>query len=154
MKPKDTYEIDKHRLDREWQLQPRLFHEAADKLAEAESEVDRLKGVLELVAAEVELDIRKNPEGYGIKRISNPAVEKAVILDKQYQEALEDYHKAKRAARHLQAEVRYLEHRKSAIEHLSKLRLIDYWADPRISGREMEAAEERLREEAARPRGR
>lgn len=148
MKMTETYEINKHKLDMEWQRQPRMYHEIADKLAEAECEVDRLKGVLELVEAKLELEIRRDPSAFGIKKISNPAVEKAIIVDDDYQQALEDYHKAKRIARHLQADARYLEHRKSAIEHLSKLRLIDYWADPRITGDEIEKGIESQRKRA------
>jgi hypothetical protein len=148
MKASDTYEINKHRLDREWERQPRMYHEVADKLAEAESEVDRLKGVLELVEARVELEVRKEPSAFRITgKVTEKAVEKAIILEDDYQEALQEYHKAKRLARHLQADARYLEHRKSAIEHLSRLRIIDYWADPRIGGEARQKEADRVRRE-------
>lgn len=149
MKPKDTYEIDRHRLHMEWERQPKLFHEAAEKLAEADSEVDRLKGVLELTEARIELEIRKEPTAFGIKgRVTDKAIEKLIVLDDDYQEALENYHKARRLARHLKAEVDYLGHRKTAIEYLSKLRLADYFADPRISGDERAVDVESARERA------
>jgi GTP1/Obg family GTP-binding protein len=147
MKVVETYEINKHKLDREWERQPRMYHEVADKLAEAESEVDYLKAKLELVQARISLLIRKEPSAYGLKKLTESLIEKAVITDDEYQAALGDLNEAKNVARHLQADARYLEHRKSAIEHLSKLRIIDYWADPRIGGEERQKEADRVRRE-------
>lgn len=152
MKSQETYEIDKHRLHLEWERQPKLFHAAAEKLAEADSEVDRLKGIMELVKAEIELEVRREPTSFGIKgRVTDSAIEKIVIVDKRYQDAQEDYFTERRLARKLKAEVDYLSHRKTAIEYLSKLRIQDYFADPRIGEDEREDGNARLRERAARP---
>lgn len=144
----DSYEIDKHRLHLEWERQPKLYREAADKLADADSEVDRLKGMMELAAAEIEMEVRENPQGFGMKKATEASVEKAVIMDQRFQRAQSAFLGAKAKARHLRAEVMYLDQRKTAIEYLSKLRLAAYFADPRISGDEREVGDEELRREA------
>jgi hypothetical protein len=144
----DSYEIDKHRLHAEWERQPKMYHEAADRLAEADGEVDRLKGIMELMAAEVEMEVRENPQGFGMKKATEASVEKAVIMDQRFQRAQSAFLGAKAKARHLRAEVMYLDQRKTALEYLSKLRLADYFADPRISGDEREEGEEQLRKRA------
>lgn len=99
------FDIDPERLDEEWLAQPRLFHNAAAALADAQDdlerakaakdlgiaearlEADRAKVELELVTAMLDRDIRHRPEKYGIEgRVTEGAVEKTVLLQKKHQE--------------------------------------------------------------------
>src|SRR5688572_8290279 len=105
-----------HRLHLELVKQPKMYHEYAERLASANTEVDRLKGRLELAAAKVEFDIRENPSSYGIKKVTESIVEKAVTLDARYQKALSEFNQAKGIARHLQAQVNTLDQRKGVVE--------------------------------------
>jgi predicted nucleic acid-binding Zn-ribbon protein len=144
-----TYEIDKHRLDHEWVRQPKMYHEAADRLASADDDVDRLKARFELIEAKVSLEIRESPSAFGLKKATDDAVEMATKLDDRYQKALGELNQAKARARHLKAEVSYLDQRKTSIEYLSRLRLADYFADPRINGEMRKAEDESLRKRVA-----
>lgn len=111
-------QIDKYRLDEELAKQASLALKFGDKLAEAQREVDRCESVLELVEAEVGLDIRRNPTKYNAKKGTDKETEALVITDKRVQDAKEKLHDAKQLAAAYKARVTACEHRKKALDGL------------------------------------
>lgn len=142
------FEIDIHRLHIEWQKQVARYHEYATKLADADTEVDRMKGFLELTEARMELEIRDNPSAFGLRKVTEASVEKTVIASAEYQTALLKHNQARGDARFLRGVINTLDQRKTAIEYITKLRLADYFAEPRVPGEARESGNERLRKEA------
>ena len=144
------FEIDIHRLHVEWQKQVARYHEYAEKLAEADTEVDRTKGFLELTEARMELEIRENPSAFGLKKVTEASVEKSVVCSPEYQNAWTKHNKARGDARYLRGIINTLDQRKTAIEYITKLRLADYFAEPRVPSdarkNEEEALTERVRQ--------
>lgn len=138
--------IDIGELDQEWVKQSRLYHKWATKLADARFDHDTAKSKLDAVEAECDRDIRLMPSDYGIQKITEERVKKAVILHPDYAAADQDLNHAKHRMHSLEAVVYALDHKKRALEKLVDLRLADYFSDPRAP----EAAREQLEAERKR----
>lgn len=126
------FDIDPYKLDKEWEEQPKLFRKYSVKLAEARYRVEVLKGQLEFVVAELERDVRRHPDRFRIKRISEKAINSAVILQDEYQYQLAALNKAKFKMEKLAATVKALEQRKYALQDYVELRRQDWFADPKM----------------------
>lgn len=75
--------IDKYNLDEELVKQPQLYLDWALKSAEASKEKDSAKKDLDLVKAEAEESIRKNPKKHGIiakDKITETMIKTAIVL--------------------------------------------------------------------------
>lgn len=142
----DIFRPNRDALDGEWVEQPRLYYEWAAKLAEARSEYERTKADLKLVEAELDRDIRRDPESFGHAKITETLVERTIQLQRAYRRAHDLMLQAKHTAEQLEAAVTALDHRKRALEGLVQLWLASYFAAPRVQGeagarqREMEAS--------------
>lgn len=138
---KSFVEIDQDRLDKEWLQQPKLYLEYAEKLAEANDALSKRKSALEVVEAELSLDIRLNPFKYKFTKVkpNNDEVEATLKLQEPYKLALEKYNRAQYRVDILKAAVTALDHKKRALENLVVLHGQSYFASPRAKG---EAARE------------
>lgn len=117
-------EIDKYSLDTECMDQARKFAKWARLLADAIKEKDMLKSRLSL-------NIRTNPEVYGLGKTTESGVQSAIESDKEYIQARYNVNV-------LTGAKDAMEQRKSMIEYLIKLFLSGYWAEPKIPQKEME----------------
>ena len=129
------YDLDRYRLDEEWNNQPRLFYKHAMQLSEARAEHERCKAAQDLVRAELDREVRLEPARFEIAKITETAVENAVILNKRYRKALARTLQARKDVNDLEVAVQTLEHRKRALEKLVELFAMSYYAEPRASKR-------------------
>lgn len=130
----EVLDINPYALDREWVEQPALFHVWASKLSNARSKHEESLREIDIVVAELDMDIRDNPKSYGIKKLSEKAIEKCIILQKEYMLAVKASHEAKRKMDSYNNMVRALEHKKKALEKLVELHITDYHSDPKANG--------------------
>ncbi len=135
-------EVDIEQLDKEWVEQPTRFHKAAKKVADARHELAKAKAALEIIEAEVALDIRNNPTTFGLKKPTETAVKNMVVVDKRTQTAVKTLNKAKHKVDVFEARVSALEHKKRALENLVSLHQSDYFSAPRARGVTSEVREE------------
>lgn len=126
----DIFKIDKHMLDEELVRQPKLYGEYAMKLADAREVYERAKARFDVVEAEVDKDVRNNPEDYDIQKVTEEVVKKTVTLSKRVRKAKEEVIKTKHDVDVLYAIVSALDHRKSSLEQLCYLHSRDYYAAP------------------------
>lgn len=130
----DDARIDKHQLDFEWLRQASLFHKYAEAYANAMFERDKAKERLDLVKAQVDSAIRSEPEDYGfLTKPTEPAIASAILQDPDYIEAKSKYLNSVREMNIVMGAKTAMEHKKSALETLSKLYLSGYWAEVRVS---------------------
>ncbi len=132
-------EIDMDSLDEEWINQPELFHKYAIKASLYSKKHDEAKAELDVVKAEAGKRIRQNPQKYGIKKVSEKAIEEAIILDHSYQEALEALHSAKYKWDIARDAVRALDQRCKALENEVKLHGQNYFSTPQADETSREA---------------
>ena len=147
-------EPDKNNLDEEWVKQPKLFTDWAIEAAAARLDYDEAKADVDVVRADISLDVRTNPEKYDIEKITEKAIDAAIVLDAAYVKAMHKLRKAKHRFEVASALVSGLEQRKSSLENLVKLRLANYFAEPQAPKECREEMEEMKKDRAFHPRRR
>jgi len=127
--------VDRFKLEVNAEQQAELYRYWSDKEGKARTEIDRIKNLLTLTEAEVEMDIRekllKNSGNLdnGVKGTAD-AVKAAIVLDKRIKKVKHELIVAKDDHSTYNAAKNGMEHRKSAIDNLTKQWISGYWADP------------------------
>ena len=127
----DIFDIDEHRLDKEWLSQSSLYFEWSKKLADAKEAFERAKAMRDLVKAELYQKIRSKPEEYELAKATETALEQLITLQDDYQNANNAVIKAKHTVDVYQAYVEGIDSRKKALENLVHLYISGWFADPR-----------------------
>ncbi len=143
------FDIDKYKLDEEWEGQQGLYNEYAYVLAEARKNHGEAEAHLEYVEAEVSLDIRNNPAKYNLDKITEDVVNKATVVAKKTRQAQQAVIDAKFAMDKALADVTTLDHRKKALEDLVKLFLGDYFSRPKAPTQEHRQKMEEIERKSA-----
>lgn len=146
-------DIDQYNLDREWIGQPKLYGHWARKAADARLKMDEAKANLELVQAELDLEVRSNPEKFDVAKVTENTVKAAILQDVRYVGALRKTNEARHDYEVACAAVSALDHRKKALEKLVELHLASYYAEPRAPRGRKEEVEE-MTKQRVRRRGR
>jgi len=154
MKDSDSFlDIDEHRLDEEWIGQAKLYGRWARNAASARRKMDEAKADLELVQAELDLEVRSNPEKFDLSKVTENVVKSAILQDTRYVGAQKKVNDARYDYDVAQAAVSALEHRKYALQNLVSLFLSSYYAEPKSpKGRKDEVEE--MTKQNVRRRGR
>jgi len=113
--------IDRYNLPEELVQQPQLYMEWALKEAKAANEREWKKHELELLKAEVEKEIRKDPKQYGIKSITESAVKAAIALHPKVKKKTKSYLEALQNERVLGKAEKAYKTRQNMLEGLVKL---------------------------------
>lgn len=122
--------IDETALDVEWLNQPKLMMRYGKLSAKAELSVSVAKQNLEVTKAELDKEIRSNPEKFGIEKMTETAVANTIISNPEYKDAMETYNTAVYELSMAKAAVRAFEHKKEALENLVRLFGQQYFAGP------------------------
>jgi hypothetical protein len=125
-------EIDESSLDIEWLNQPMLFMKYSQHSAQMRRKVDEAKQNLDVVKAEVDRDIRENPDKYDISKITEGSVSSAILVSANYKKAFKEYLDAKYEADMAQAAVIAFDQRKTALENMVRLHGQQYFAGPKV----------------------
>ena len=123
--------IDDSALDFECLEQASLFMKYAKHQAQTEKEKDEVKEKLDLVKAELDKDIRSNPEKFEVEKITDKVVENTIILQPEYKKVTKEYLQAKFEWQTSKGAVEAFNQRKEMIEALIKLHGQSYFAGPR-----------------------
>jgi len=143
---KDSFEIDQNRLNWECVRQPKLYLKYAEELAEAKQALEEAKTALEVIKADLSLSIRKDPDTYGLDKITEAVVSSTITLQQKCIEQNQEVIDKKYDVDMLQSAVITLDHRKRMIESLVTLHGQNYFSSPNINGE----AGEHLKEEKKR----
>lgn len=127
---KDT-QINPEALDVEWIRQPALVAKYAQASAYAKDAVSRAKDNLEVVKAQMDGEIRKDPAKFGVDKVTEAVVSATILKTGEYQLANDEYLKSKLSADLVQAATIALDHKKAALENLVRLMGQQYFAGPR-----------------------
>ena len=137
---KDFLSISKHNLDDELVMQPQLYDEYAEKLAEAESERDTAKLIMELYEAEADARIRSEEKG------TENSIKLTIRRDEEYQRLVKNYYEAKKTAKKMEGVLDAIQQKKSSLENLIKLYLNNYYSAPNVSKDNKDMMEDRSRD--------
>lgn len=130
------YELDitiqEDQLDIECLEQPRLMLKYTRHAAEMRRKADEAEEALDVVKAEVEKEIREDPEHFNIPKITEAAVKAAILLERRYKAANKTFINAKFEAKVADGAVKAFENRKDMLEALIKLHGQSYFAGPSV----------------------
>jgi hypothetical protein len=138
---KEDLKFDKYSLDEEWERQPSLYMKWGEREADAQEEKDKAERALSIIKSEMDAKIRSNPEKYRIEKISESAINYAVLNSKEYREAELIFIEAKKKARLLNHAVVAFDHKKRALTKESDLWINGYYGGqglPRNSREQMD----------------
>lgn len=125
---KERMKIDENALHVECVEQPIFYSYVGRAHVEAKTEAKRAKYRVELKRSEVELAIRKDPEAFGLKKVSEASVFSAVNVQKEYLRAKEEMFQAEEDADSLYVLVEAAAQRKSMIGKLVDLYVSEYYS--------------------------
>lgn len=143
---KNFVSIDKYNLDEALVSQPELYNEYSSQLEEARADLEEAKNELkvrdddyDVACAKTDLAIRKNPKSFGIDKVTESAIRSAILLATDVTVARQAVYsargeviKSQRLYGALHASVGALDCKKRALEDLCKLRLANYYSEPRL----------------------
>ena len=124
--------IDPEALDTEWLNQASLTYQYTKHAAVMRKALDLQKEVLNVCKAELDSEIRQDPEKYDIAKITENAVMAAITKSEKYQGAYNIYLEQKYELDIADGAVRALQDKKSALENLVRLHGASYFAGPSI----------------------
>jgi len=82
--------IDDSALDLEWLDQPKLMLKYAQYVAQLSMERDILKEQVDVVKAELDAEIRTDPEKFGLSKITEGAVSNTILVQEKYKQIMKD----------------------------------------------------------------
>lgn len=144
----DIFHLAEGNLAALWDEQPQLMLQWTRKLADAKEEYRRASANLELVEAELKLDIRMHAVKYGLEKVTEDGIKSKMIVNRQYQEALKEEIKAEHKMEVIKAKVTALHQRKAGLEAKVQLMTMGFHSKPKAPQEEYDAMREAQREAA------
>lgn len=129
--------IDPNRLDEQWSEQPQLYFKYATLLAERRKEYEEARIELKIIESTLKNRVRKNPQKYGLAKITEAGITQVVESQPKVEEAMDRITELKYELDLLAAVCTSLDHRKKALEGMVFLHGQNYFAVPserRIKG--------------------
>lgn len=124
--------IDDSALDLECLDQADLMRIYTREQADLQREEELAKERLDFVQAELDKNIRSDPDRYGLDKITEGAIRNTIVLDEEYKVASKAFINAKYENNVCKGTVRALDHRRNMIENLVKLHGQSYFAGPKL----------------------
>lgn len=150
MNYEEDIRIDENSLDLEWLDQPALMMKYARYEAEMERAKDEAKERLDLLEADLDRQVREDPELFGVKvKVTETVFKNTVHAQEEYMEEYKRYLDAIYNYNIAKAATRAVQQRKDALENLVKLHGQQYFAGPKVPHdlTDMRQAKEKTRNE-------
>jgi len=141
------FDIDENDLTGEWLRHVRLYERAATDLASRRADHEQLKSEKELVVADLDHEVRRDPIKFGLEKATEKSIDNAVVRSRLYQDVQTRLLKAKHDVDIFQAKVDTLEHRKKALENMVSLFLAGYFTAPSLKKNEQAAMDDAVKRE-------
>jgi len=151
-KAESVVEIDANNLDKECIRLPSDYLQAAYQSAEAKRDVAEARAELSVTEADLAKEIRADPTTYGIEKVTESAINSAVITSPGYIKAKQAVQDAEYHADLAQAVVWALEHKKRSLTLLVELHGMSYFAKPKVSEAGRDAVERMTQRKVRRAR--
>ncbi|MDR2170706.1 MAG: hypothetical protein LBP59_11235 [Planctomycetaceae bacterium] len=124
------FEIDSDNLAEEWVNHPQRVYNYTAKAANARMRYEEAKRQEEVLRADTSLEIRKNPESYGLTKVTEGLIEAALLADDAVKAAAQHVIRCKYDLDIVTAAINALESKKKGLECLVQLHVTAYYAAP------------------------
>lgn len=138
---KSRLPIDQFALEKECREQPIFYQEVGEIYAEVRKEAKKVKSNFGHVKAELERNIRSEPAKYGISKITESAIQAAIVLQTEYANAETELFDAEEVADNLSVLLESAAQRKSMLRELVSLFVRSYYADVSLGKEAKEVGE-------------
>lgn len=148
-------EIDELKLERELKIQAPMVRTWSENLAEAQAKYDEAKATLEVSDAELSIAIRKDPEKFGIDKVTESTISALITTHPEHKINQKRLIQARYNLDLAKAAVNGLQDKKRALTLLTDLYVHNYYSEHTLEpktekGKEFE--KERIRSSARRRR--
>ena len=124
--------IDETILDVEWLEQPNLMLKYGKLVVDARKEYDLAKERLDVVKAELDKEIRMNPDEFGLTKATESAIFSVILTHPKYRKVSDRLIEAKYNLGMVQTVANSIDVRKAALENLVRLHGQQYFAGPKV----------------------
>lgn len=116
--------------------QPQLFYEWSNKASKAGTQTTKAKDRLDVIKADVDLRIRRNPKRYGFPEGKPPesAIKATVLKDKKVKRYTKQYFDRLDTEKTLINAMKSFQQRKNMLESLTTLNIQLHFAEPKVAG--------------------
>lgn len=121
-------EVDKNRLDVEWEKQPSNYMYYAEQEVIAAEEKDKAVQRLSIVRAEMDAKVRSSPEKYKIDKVTETAISNVVNNSEEYRKVENEVIEKTKKMKILSAAVIAFDHKKRALTKLTDLYIAGYYS--------------------------
>jgi len=125
--------IDEEDLVKECLHHPSNVSDVAIALADAVRDRDSKKMELEVLEAELDLEIRKNPDKFNLPKVTESTVRSALVSQGVYQGVKEELLEANHTVDVLKGLSQALMDKRKSLENLVQLHGMDYFSSPNLS---------------------
>ena len=133
---KSRLPVDQYNLEVECRNQPALLEEVGEIAAEVKRRSRAAKEHLEYVKADLSTKIRRSPETYGMSKVTDASVMTSVVLQSEYQKAVEEMLDAMEQADSFSTLLVAVEQRKSLIRDVVSLFIHEYYSSQKLINEE------------------
>lgn len=124
--------IDLNQLERLWVEHPERYRKAAEEVADTRKEVEEGEARLDIISAELERDIRVDPESYGIEKITESIVKSTILLQKPYRTGQQDVIDKRHKLAYKNAALQEVDREKYALQNEVQLWIATYFSTPYV----------------------
>lgn len=132
MNYKEDIKIDETMLDVECLDQPKIMLRWTEEQAELQREEELAKERLDLLKAELDKDIRSDPDKYEMDKVTEGAINNTIILNPEVKAATQTYINARFENNVAKGVVKSMDQRKQMLEGLIRLHGQQYFAGPKV----------------------
>lgn len=148
---RNLLDIHKDRLEDDAAENPKLMWDWGSELAEAKATASTAENKLKLEYARLEMQVRSDPVGCGLEKITDASVKAWVLMQVEYTNQQEMLVQAEYDRDRLQAFVNAVHERGEQIGTMSKLHGQQYWSKPRTEYTQTDQSREAAMEDLAPP---
>jgi hypothetical protein len=120
----------KFQLDVEWEHHAEEVYHFLEEMAAARQQMDAKKERLDEIRAELDFAIRRDPNKFGLDKVTETLITNTITLQPQYREASQQFLESKDKYNTAANIVTAMEHKKKALEGLVNLHIAGYYALP------------------------
>lgn len=143
-------EIDELQLDKECVSLPSLILKAGQDVADYRHEVDSCKTALDVIQSELSLEIRKDPEQFGLEKTTEATITSVITIHPKITMAQKNLAIAKHDLDVANAFANALEAKKRSLQMLVELHSMGYFNEVKPPSRDREAHEMRMKKQIRR----
>jgi len=128
----EDIKINESALDIEWLRQPSLVFHYSKIAADQRKHLDKRKERLALIKADLDKEIRSNPEKYKLEKLTETGISNCILTQSEYTEAMADVIDTQYEVNMAQVAVAALQDKRTALENLVRLFGQQYFAGPSV----------------------